>query len=238
METTGSHPTADGVAPSRATSGDRPACTDDDGGGAASPPLRWWLAVLVSLAASLPLIWLLSFAGLLPFLLGLFFFMLFGVVIGAVAHRVAAPCRPYGRVTLLVGTTVIVVLVWGAALVKESYDFPRDMAKNALTRRQEIGERTAGEYKTLVAGQVRSFLAKRYPSGGPVGYVRWMIDGGKIEKGKLPNVDRALSRGQAGGWHVLRLLLSLAFLGYGVASQTFPMRLATESSTRPTEERE
>ena len=56
-----------------------------------SSTMRWWLAVLAGVAVTLPVAWLLSFAGTLPFFLGVFFFALFGLLIGAVIYRVAAP---------------------------------------------------------------------------------------------------------------------------------------------------
>src|SRR3990172_853649 len=75
---------------------------------------RWWCATAAGTVVSLPLAWLLSYAAMLPFYLGLFFFMLFGLVIGAVAFRVAAPGRPYHRFAVLAGTTLIVGVCWTA----------------------------------------------------------------------------------------------------------------------------
>src|SRR3989304_7721151 len=89
--------------------------------------VRWWAATTVGMVVSLPFAWLLSFAAALPFYLGFFFFLLFGLVIGAVAFRIAAPGRPYGRFAVLAGTTLIVGVCWTTALVKERTGFPADL---------------------------------------------------------------------------------------------------------------
>jgi hypothetical protein len=79
-----------------------------------NPPGRFWLGILVALVVSIPFCWLLSFAALLPFYIGLFFFALFGLVFGAVVCRVAARRGPYGSGTVLAGTTLLVFAVWGS----------------------------------------------------------------------------------------------------------------------------
>ena len=197
---------------------------------------RWWFAVAVGLVVSLPLIWLLSYAATLPFLLGLFFFMLFGLLLGAVTHRVAAPARPYNWRALLAGTAVLVVFVWWMSLIKESHDFPHDMAKDALRMTRDLGTRTSGEFKDEVADQVRTFLVRRYPPGGTLGYTQWMATSGRINRGELPAVSRTLRRGQARVWYAIRVVLSLALLGFGIGSQTLPLRLATEPVVRAIDE--
>ena len=76
--------------------------------------LRWWLALLVAAVVSLPLAVVLSWAAMLPFMLGAFFFMLFGLLIGAVVFRIARPGRPYSMLTVLTGTTLLVLVCGGA----------------------------------------------------------------------------------------------------------------------------
>lgn len=200
--------------------------------------IRWWLAVAGATVASLPLAWLLSFAALLPFQIGLFFFVLFGLLIGAVAHRISSPGRPYHRWALVAGTTVLVALVWAGSLLIEIHDFPGDMAQRALQLRRPIGDRTSTEYRETVADQVRTFLKKRYPPGGAIGYVRWMLLSGRIKKGELADVDRTLSRdrSQVRLWYVVRLVLSMGLLAFGIGSQTFSLRLATEPVVRTIDE--
>ena len=200
--------------------------------------IRWWLAVVGAMVASLPLTWLLSFAALLPFQIGLFFFVLFGLMIGAVTHRIVSPGRPYHRWVIIAGTTVLVAQVWTGALLIEIHDFPGEMAQRALQLRRPIGDRTPTEYRTAVADQVRTFLKKRYPPGGAVGYARWMLLSGRIRKGELADVDRTLrrDRSQVRFWYVVRLVLSMGLLAFGIGSQTFPLRRAREPVVRAIDE--
>ena len=85
-----------------------------------STTARWWAGVVAGAIASLPLAWLLSYAAFLMFFLGLFFFALFGLLIGAVVYRVAFGNQPYSRTTVLLGTTILVAVPWTFSIVKEA----------------------------------------------------------------------------------------------------------------------
>lgn len=184
---------------------------------------RWWCATTTGTIVSFPIALLLSFAATFPFYLGLFFFMLFGLVIGAVTFRVAAPGRPYGRIPVFIGTTLIVGVCWTLSIVKESRDFPADIATQAVKRIRDIGRRSTDEYRTAVAEEVRTFLRERHPPGGVVGYVRWMLLDGEIKKGAIPSFDQTLHRSPARiGWAV-RVVLSIGLLGFAVGSQTLSL---------------
>jgi len=191
---------------------------------------RWWTAVATGLVVSAPLSWLLSYGALLPFYLGLFFFALFGIVIGASVFRVASPVRPIGRWSVFSGTTVIVLTCWGFSLVKESRDFPGDMAQEAIGKVRDIGGRSAAEYRANVEEAVVRFLEERFPPGGTLGYVRWSLSSGELKKGEIEGVPVSLRRPQGPvGWAV-RVVLSIALLGFGVASQTFALRTSPETA--------
>ncbi|MEK6798862.1 MAG: hypothetical protein AABZ12_07860 [Planctomycetota bacterium] len=185
---------------------------------------RWWPGVGAGLMVSLPLVWLLSYAALLPFFLGVFFFALFGLVIGAAIHRVASPAGPYSPVGVLAGTTLVVLLVFGLSLLKESRDFPSDLAHDAVGRTADLHGRTAAEYRAAVEAEVRAFLKATYPPGRTLGYVRWMAASGEIKKGALPSVHRSLRRSPNGSWFIVRAALSVGLLAFGVGSQTLPLR--------------
>lgn len=192
------------------------------------PATRWWLAVGVGLIVSAPLVWLLSYGASLPFYLGLFFFALFGLVIGACMHRVAAAGRPYGRLTLVTGTTIVVAFGWGASIIKEARDFPMDMGSDAADRTRDIGDRTRDGYIAHVADQVRDFLRRDFPPGGTMGYIRFVLTDGVLEKGRLADVNRNLKVGQRGWIWAIRVVLSIALFAFGIGSQTLPLKLATE----------
>lgn len=195
-------------------------------------PARFWLGTLAALVVSLPLAWLLSYAAALPFFLGVFFFALFGLVIGAVTFRVAAPGGPYGRWTVLAGTTALVGVCFGFTIVKESRDFPSDMADEAVKRTRDLGSKTVAEFRADVADSVRDYLRERHPPGGTLGYMHWTLTEGEIKKGSLPLVNFALRRPQSRWTWAIRVVLSIALLAFGIASQTLPMS-ATPAATEP-----
>jgi hypothetical protein len=194
--------------------------------------LRWWLAVGVGCIVSLPFAWLLSYAASLPFFLGLFFFALFGVVIGAVAFRIAAPCRPYGVASLVVGTALIVAVGWTASMLKEARDTPGDMAIRARKRTRSLGDQTIREFEARVAADIRRVLRERYPPGGATGYVRWVMSGGRLEKGTIPKINHTLRAPQQGLTWATRVVLSFLLFLFGIASQTLPLRRATDPPVR------
>ncbi len=188
----------------------------------------WWVAVALGILISLPLAWLLSFAALLPFFIGLFFFVLFGLLIGAAMYRVAAPGRPFRPSAIVAGTTLVVVVGWGGSIIKEGRDFPSDMAAEAARRTSYIGDRPVAEFRAEAAAQVRRFLGEHYPPGGTIGYMRWILTSGELKKGDLAAVDRTLSRSPNGWVWAIRVALSIAGLAFGVASQTWLLKMPSE----------
>lgn len=195
---------------------------------------RWWAATGVGTVVSLPFAWLLSYAAMLPFYLGLFFFMLFGLFIGAVTFRIAARGRPYRRFAVLAGTTFIVGACWTASLVKESRDFPADVAADAVRRTRDIGRRSADDYRKAVIEEVRAFVREQHPPGGVLGYARWMLLEGELKKGAIPSFDQPVRRSPARlGWAV-RVVLSIALLGFAVGSQTLPLSRPGDPTTLST----
>jgi hypothetical protein len=193
---------------------------------------RWWFAVFLGGVFSLPFSWLLSFGALLPFLLGLFFFALFGLIIGALVFRIAAPGRPYGKGAIVVGTTVIVLVCWCTAFVLESRDFPREMGQKATDATRSINM-TRQQHIEKMAEDVRAYLREEYPPGGLIGYVRWSLTDGRIKKGVLDGPRKTLKRDQVKHWWAIRVVLSIGLLAFGVASMTWPLRLVEDSTSGP-----
>lgn len=194
------------------------------------PTSRLWLSTFVAGVVAIPLSILLSFGAALPFFLGLFFFALFGLVIGATGFRVGQKFRPYPRPLVIMATAIIIGWCMGISLVKEAVDFPSDMASQALVKTKNIGERTSDQYQADVANEVRSMLAKDYAPGGIVGYFKWVTTNGTIKKDTLPSVDRGLRAGYSRILWFIRLVLSTALLTFGVASQ---MMLLAKPAPKP-----
>ncbi len=184
---------------------------------------RWWCAVVVGSLFALPLGWLLSYAAALPLMLGTFFFALLGLIIGAVTFRIARSGGSYRRGAVLIGTTVIVVSGWGCSIYTEAADLPGVMAERALSVTRDLGDRTVDQFQAEVADSVRTYVTDHYPPGGFVGYVRWVIDNGRIPRKEMPLVGRTLSVGQHGWVWLIRVALSVGLLAFGIASQTWPL---------------
>jgi hypothetical protein len=161
---------------------------------------------------------------MLPGLLGLFFFALFGVVIGAVVHRVAAPGRPYNKWVVLAGTTVVVLATWLIGLGIESRDFPRGVAIRAGNQTRSIGDQTIEQFRAAVEADVRRFLRERHPPGGVIGYTRWMLLSGELSPEQVAGLGRPLRASQRSYTFAIRIVLSIALLAYGVSSQTFLLK--------------
>lgn len=196
------------------------------------PGSRMILASVVAGLVALPSAWLLSYGASLPFFLGLFFFPLFGLLISAVAVRVAAPLRPYRTAPVLAGTTLLVFIGWGGALFVEARDFPADVGDEMLEKTYDLGGRTPEQFKADVAEQVRGYLKRVSPPGGVLGYIRWTLTAGRIPAGELPDVGRTPGTPLVRGfWWAFRVVASLALFAFGIASQTFALRHVTDPAS-------
>jgi len=186
---------------------------------------RWWLGVCIGLAVSLPLSWLLSYAGALMFYIGLFFFALFGLMIGAATFRVASVAGPYHRKHVIAGTIILVLVPWSLSMLKEGRDFADDVAARTVHERSlDLKGNTVAAHRGIVSSDVRAYLRKQYPPGGVRGYIHWVVVDGKISKTDISSLAKNWQHGQSGYVWVVRVVLSLALLTFGVATQTLPLR--------------
>jgi len=189
---------------------------------------RWWFGVLIGLVVSAPLSWLLSHAATLPFFIGLFFFPLFGLVIGACIFRYASGRGPFPPSHVIAGTTLIVLPCWGASLYLEAARFPRDVAEFAAEHAFDLGGRDLPVYLEDVAEKIDAYLARSYPPGGTIGYARWSILDGRIARDEIPELLKPFRSNQARIWWAVRVVISIGLLAFGVGSQT--LSLARQSS--------
>jgi len=213
---------------------DEPASTDAPGvesgesAGATGRLRRWLLAVLAGAGTGLPIGWLLCYGGLLPFFLGLFYFLLLGLIVGAVAYRVGLPARPLPKIWLVVGAAVVVLFTWGISILVEAYDFPDQVADVAVRQPRKLpAGMTPEQYRRQSAQEVSAYMRERHPPGGVIGYVHWALTSSRIDPpaGKLRQPFKA---NQPRAWWAARVILCFMFLFYGVYSQVGPLsRLST-----------
>lgn len=184
----------------------------------------WPAATLVASAFGVPTGLLLSHLGLLPFYLGLFFFVLFGMVLGAVQYRLGRATAPLGRTAVVSGAAVVVVIVWGVAIFFESRHLRTDAARFVVGERRRLTQEQARELQRATAARVDEFLATGYPPGGTVGYVRWAVRSGRMPIGETDGHNPLVYKLRQGplGWS-LRAVVSAVLLFFGVYSQVAPL---------------
>ncbi len=198
--------------------------------------LRWLRAVVVGCALAIPFGILLSYVAFLMALLGLFFYALFGLLIGATVCRAAGKGARLPRWQVVAGTTLIVLVGLGASMKWEIDGLPHDMARQAVESRQRLPEgMTKDAYMRHVETSVERYLAERYPPGGTLGYIRWVTQNGRFEKGSIEHVTKELSRGQRRWAWVIRVVLSVVLFSFGIASLTWTLvpRRPAEPETVP-----
>lgn len=186
---------------------------------------RFFVGIGVGGVVALPLSWLLAHAATLPFFIGVFFFALFGLLIGAVVHRVAAPGRPYTHRVVMTGTVALIAGGWLVSIIVEAQALPMDLARNVPDWTLSLGGLTRSEFVANVAGRIRSHLDERYPPGGTIGYMRWVMTSGVLPKGSITDVRRTLRLPQRKGWWLLRVVLSIGLFSFGISTQTLLLRL-------------
>ncbi len=202
---------------------------------------RWWSAVAVGAVVSLPLGWLLSYGAALPFFLGLFFFTLFGLLIGAVVYRVGISARPVPPTRLKIGAAVVVLVCWGLSMGIEVYQFPTDRGAAALREIAPLPDGMDAEsMKTHVAEFVRDTLRREYGNAGFVGYARWIVASSRMEFSvETMTKPVILQPAQYRWWWAVRVLLCIVLLAFGVYTQLTPLTQSpvvseTESEVTPT----
>ena len=163
---------------------------------AASPvtasPTGWigW-SWLVGMIVGISFGWVLAYLAMLPFFLGLFFFMVLGLLTGAVMFRVgsraALPTTPW---LWLIGSSVAATMLLTCLWV-EYRDLP-SMKRSCVggTVRQSYHESFTQQeltnFEKLVRYEVASHLEHAYPPGGFIGYLQWTARDGSMKISRFP----------------------------------------------------
>ena len=196
-----------------------------------------WRALLGGLIVAALLSWFLLSAGLsLPFMLGVFFFMLFGLIVGSVMFRCGQACRPVAKPKIIVATALVSLVCWGIALGREAIEFPDDFVDKALTKvyiPPNGYEKVVHELQAFI----KDYLEKEYPPGGPLGYIRHAAVGRPIEVNidSQPKVVTIKPMTRAWTWWTRTVLsLVLFFVAtYAIASDLAKDRRPLKSARRP-----
>ncbi len=126
---------------------------------------------------------LLSYALSLIAMLGLFFFMLFGLIIGASMYRAADKTKIVPRSHAILATVMVSLVCWSLAVTKEAIDYPQDFVDAAIENPRV--RKPKGKSRQEVATELRAFIGEymetEYPPGGIVGYFKMVGTGGAVE---------------------------------------------------------
>lgn len=150
----------------------------------ALPTCPIWIgwSLIAGLAVAIPCGLLLAYLAALPFMLGLFFFLVLGLITGATmfrfASRAALPSVPaLWVIGSTVATSMMVVSLWAEfrALPGSVQKVVRKSYYESFTDQRHL------ELSTKVGEHVSSYLATHYPPGGLVGYMRWAIHDGQLQ---------------------------------------------------------
>ncbi len=150
-----------------------------------TPPQRtdaqWFRGVLVALITGAGVGILLGFVSMLPFFLGLFFFLLLGLVPGAVLFRFGHPVRPIPRLPLWVGIILVLMTTWLVSGYVEYLSLPGHVAVKVRRNIPDFPEGyTREKLNDYFAEFVHDDLKKRYGYAGMIGYVQWAADSGRM----------------------------------------------------------
>ena len=202
-----------------------------------SLPARIWLSLIVGGLLGLPTGWLLASLAVLPMFLGLFFFLIVGLFIGAAMFRLGKPAAPVPKSTLITIGSIVALTVWGAALFYEFRQLPEDAAR---TVRSSFPKRYFDKQDQLrLQNETRDYvlakLKEDYRPGGFVGYLRWAAAKGTIECPRIFSDDTE-THGlyQQGLMWVIRVVLSLLLVGFTLLAQF--LGLAQSAPSAPSEQ--
>jgi hypothetical protein len=182
-----------------------------------------WLAGLV---VGVPSGWLLAYLAALPFFLGLFFFVLMGLIVGAVVFRVGSKAPvPSAQAVWAMGLTVSAALVF-SSLWAEYRAMPRSVEKKV---RESYYESFTAEKRAELGAGVRDYVSNElrtsYPPGGFLGYLRWAATNGTFTCPRIlkPATVKYQLLHRRMVW-VARVSLSCLLAGWAIMSQVLALR--------------
>jgi hypothetical protein len=194
-----------------------------------------WRAVLnrsavIATLIGVPFIILLMYCAWLPLLMGMYFFILGGMLVGAIWFRLAARVRPVPvgavRLRMFAMLAVLVAIYMLSEYVVKRGHLSRDMAKLTVQMRpvKSLAELHAREQEA--ADHVRRSLRRYGP--GPVGYWIWAATDGRLPPMEPYTGKESIELRQRQAFYVLRVIASVVLLWYG-------LRLMAKDLARPDE---
>jgi hypothetical protein len=210
----------------------------------AGQAVRWArsLAAAVLLLAGLG--WLLARLVWLYYFFGLFFFLIAGLLVGAVTFRVARACRPVPKPRLVRGVVMVAVCSTLVTVVWEYRHFSWTVGDNGrfpeVRNATVAAGRPAREVQARASAEFEQALALQHPPGGVSGYVRWAVTSGRMRLELDGRTETISLDAHAGLAWAIRTAAGLALLAAGLWFGLESLRFSEPVSNilRPGEEAE
>lgn len=188
----------------------------------------WWTALALAFGLLVGLDWVLARLLWLPYFFGTFFFLIAGLMVGAVSFRVARGARPLTRgrivrgVLLLASLSSFVTICWEYRFIAAGAGAPPKFtdARNAALREG----RSATEVLRQAADAFRDGLAVHFAPGGVVGYVRWAIASGEMRIKVADSTETVSIDDHRGFVWPIRTIVALLLLATGLWLSYEPLR--------------
>jgi hypothetical protein len=168
----------------------------------------------------------------LPFYFGLFFFLVAGLLAGALSYRIARQARPVTRGRIIRGVFLVAVgatlvtLIWEYEHVAKTISEQSGQAKFAEALRAAVkAGRPPAEIRNAATAEFRSALQKTYPPGGVVGYIRWAFSAGEMSL-EVQGCKDTVAIGHRGYAWMLRTVIGMILLAAGLWASFESLRSA------------
>jgi hypothetical protein len=195
----------------------------------ARAPATGWIgwSPIAGLVAGIPSGWLLAYLASLPFMLGIFFFMVLGLITGAIMFRFGSKARlPATWLLWAIGSTVAAALMVTSVWSEYADALPRNLRKAVRDSYQEsFSQARLADLNTSVRGHLASYLATQYPPGGFMGYLRWTVRNGVLTCPRFQKPGEVEYRlpYKRGRW-LIRTGLSALLVEWAIMSQVLSLR--------------
>ena len=175
-------------------------------------------SAVIATLIGIPFIILLMYCAWLPLLMGMYFFILGGMIVGAVWFRLASRVRPVPvgavRLRMFAMLAVLVAIYLLSEYKVKIGHLDRDMAELTIRMRSvnSLAERQAREKEA--ADHVQQSLREYGP--GPIGYLVWAATDGQVPPMPQYTGKEGLPLPQRRAFYVMRVVVSIVLLWYGL----------------------
>jgi hypothetical protein len=189
----------------------------------------WRCALMLTLLMLTILSWLLARLVWLPMYFGLFFFLVAGLLVSAIAFRMARRDRPLASRKILRGAIIVSLLTVAITLFWEFEHFANTVgdpphftdARNAAVRAgrssREVQRDASIAFKSAIRARYLpdGLLRSKYLPFGAIGYALWTVRSGEL-KLTVQNETETISSPHRGIIWLLRTLAEVVLLAVGL----------------------